>query len=281
MTGGWAFAVLSAALAGLAVFGWMQAPSGRRLPGRSTNDPAAEDPRLPTELPPWARAARTPGWRGLVRGRLDAPPLRRRLLVAGAGSSAVALVLLALVDSLPLGPVAALVPAAAVVGAAGLGLLEPASTRARQRRLVMEAPQALDLLAACLAAGLPPRNATAAVVSVFDGPLAEDLGAVARAVDVGLSDATAWRSLRGHPQLGEAAVDLARAVESGTRMVETLTFYARDARQRRASAVESTAKAVGVRCVLPMMICFVPSFILVGVLPAVVSAFLAAVPHIF
>ena len=116
---------------------------------------------------------------------------------------------------------------------------------------------------------------------MFDGPLAEDLGAVARAVEVGLADATAWRSLRGHPQLGEAAVDLARAVESGTRMVETLTFYARDARQRRAAAVESSAKAVGVRCVLPMMICFVPSFILMGVLPAVVSAFLAAVPHIF
>jgi pilus assembly protein TadC len=276
VTDTWVIGGISAALAGLAVLGWMRAPSGRRLPARS-----AAEPPLPLELPLWARATRRPGWRGTLRGRLDAPPLGRRLLVAGAGSTAVALVLFALVESLPLAPVAGLVPAAAVAGAIGLGLLEPATSRVRQRRLIMETPQALDLLAACLAAGLPPRNATAAVVSVFDGPLAEDLGAVARAVEVGLADATAWRSLRGHPQLGEAAVDLARAVESGTRMVETLTFYARDARQRRAAAVESSAKAVGVRCVLPMMICFVPSFILVGVLPAVVSAFLAAVPHIF
>ena len=276
MTGSWAVGGISAVLAGLAVLGWMRAPSGRRLPG-----PSVADPPLPQDLPPWARATRSPGWRGVVRGRLDAPPLGRRLLVAGAGSIAVALVLLVLVESLPLALVAGLVPAAALIGAVGLGLLEPGPARMRQRRLIMEVPQALDLLAACLAAGLPPRNATTAVVSVFDGPLAEDLGAVARAVEVGLADATAWRSLRGHPQLGEAAVDLARAVESGTRMVETLTFYARDARQRRAAAVESSAKAVGVRCVLPMMICFVPSFILMGVLPAVASAFLAAVPHIF
>jgi pilus assembly protein TadC len=276
VTNPWLIGGISAVLAGLAVLGWMRAPSGRRLP-----TPSAVDSPLPLELPLWARATRGPGWRGIVRGRLDVPPFGHRLLVAGAGSAAVALVLVALIASLSVALVAALVPVAAVAGAIGLGALEPATSRKRQRRLIMETPQALDLLAACLAAGLPPRNATAAVVSVFDGPLAEDLGAVARAVEVGLADATAWRSLRGHPQLGEAAVDLARAVESGTRMVETLTFYAREARQRRAAAVESSAKAVGVRCVLPMMICFVPSFIVMGVLPAVVSAFLAAVPHIF
>ena len=104
---------------------------------------------------------------------------------------------------------------------------------------------------------------------------------MARAVDVGLSDVAAWRGAARAPAAGEAAVDLARAVESGSRLVETLTFYADQARLRRAAAVESTAKAVGVRCVLPMMICFIPSFILLGVVPATASAFMAALPRIF
>lgn len=274
--GPWMLTLASAGFSTLAVLGWMTGPGVRRVPVTSAGERLAEAPP-----PVWARATRPPGWRGLLRGRLDAPPLGRRLLVATLGSAAVTLVGVLGVGSVPFWAVASLIAAGGLLSAIGLGLLEPAGTRRRQRRLIMDTPQALDLLAACLAAGLPPRLATAAVVAVFDGPLAEDLGAVVRAVDVGLSDAIAWRSLRGHPQLGEAAVDFARAVESGTRMVETLGYYAREARQRRAAAVESAAKSVGVRCVLPMMICFVPSFILLGVVPAVVSAFLAAVPRIF
>jgi pilus assembly protein TadC len=271
----WVVTGLSALLAGLAVAAWMAGPASRRLRNSSV------EPAVPLVTQPWARAGRAPGWRGVLHGRLDAPPLARRLPVAGVASAAVAGVGVWMLGSVPVWLACALVPVGAGLGAIGLGLLEPAATRRRQRQLINDAPQALDLLAACLAAGLPPRNATAAVVAVFDGPIAEDLGVVARAVEVGLSDAMAWRALGGHPQLGEAAVDLARAVESGTQMVQTLTFYARTARQRRAAAVESSARAVGVRCVLPMMICFVPSFILLGVLPAVVSAFLAAVPAVF
>ncbi len=275
MIDSWALGGLSAAFAALAVLAAMRRRAGRRLPGGW-----AVEPPLPLTVPTWARASRPSGWRGVLTGRLDAPSIGRRLLVSVGGAAAVGL-LLTMMGSTPVWLVMVTLPAVAGLGAVGLGLLEPATTRRRQRRLIMESPQALDLLAACLAAGLPPRNATAAVVAVFDGPLAEDLGSVVRAVDVGLADAAAWRALRGHPQLGEAALDLARAVESGTRMVETLTYYAREARQRRAAAVESSAKAIGVRCVVPMMICFVPSFILVGVVPAIVSAFLAAVPHVF
>ena len=43
-----------------------------------------------------------------------------------------------------------------------------------------DTPQALDLLASCLAAGLPVRSALRAVVEVIDGPLADDLGQVLR-----------------------------------------------------------------------------------------------------
>jgi Flp pilus assembly protein TadB len=47
------------------------------------------------------------------------------------------------------------VPAITVTGVLALGWLEPRSARRRRQRLIMEGPQALELLAACLAAGLP------------------------------------------------------------------------------------------------------------------------------
>ncbi|GAA3637338.1 type II secretion system F family protein [Microlunatus ginsengisoli] len=293
---GWTAAALSAVFAAVAVLCWLAPARDRRLrrgrAGHRTSRAGRDAPAAatagehpdgvePPVLPPWQRAGRAPGWRGVLAGRFDAPSRGRRVLVAAALALVAAVVATSLLPTVPLALLVIVAPVATAAGAICLGLLEPAATRRRNRRLVMDAPQALDLLAACLAAGLPARNATAAVVAVFDGPVADDLGYVVRAVDVGLSDVDAWRALRGHPQLGEAAVDLARAVESGTRMVETLTFYADEARLRRAAAVESAAKAVSVRCVLPMTLCFIPAFILLGVLPATISAFLAAVPDIF
>jgi len=95
-------------------------------------------------------------------------------------------------------------------------------------------------------------------------------------VELGVGDAEAWLTLRHHPLWGPAAVDLARSVESGTMMVEVLVHHARDARARRRAAMEIAAKAVGVRSVLPLMTCFLPAFVLVGVIPTVASAVLHA-----
>ena len=57
----------------------------------------------------------------------------------------------------------------------------------------MEAPQALELMAACLGAGLPARSACAAVVKCFDGLVAEDLGQVLSLLELGVADVDAWR----------------------------------------------------------------------------------------
>jgi pilus assembly protein TadC len=136
----------------------------------------------------------------------------------------------------------------------------------------MDAPQALELMAACLAAGLPARRACAAVVQAFDGPVADDLGQVLRLLELGVGDAAAWRTLHDHPQLALAAGDLARSVESGTSMVDSLRGHAAAAREARRGALQVRARAVGVRSVVPMMTCFIPSFMLLGIVPAVVSA---------
>jgi pilus assembly protein TadC len=91
-------------------------------------------------------------------------------------------------------------------------------------------------------------------------------------LELGVGEVSAWRALQDHPQLGLAAQDLARSVESGTSMVEDLRHHAAAAREARRGALQARARAVGVRSVLPMMICFIPSFMLLGIVPAVVSA---------
>ncbi len=141
---------------------------------------------------------------------------------------------------------------------------------------MLQTPQALDLLAAALGAGLPLRLATVAVVRACPGAVADALSGVLKQIELGVGDVAAWRALATHPQLGPVAADLARSVESGTMLGAGLAMHADEARAQRAAAVEIAARQVGVRSVLPLMLCFIPAFLLLGIVPTVVSAVLSA-----
>jgi pilus assembly protein TadC len=245
----WAYA--AAACAGLAVFALLPSSRTLREVGRGAAGPVS----------------RRRGW---LWGRNDAVPLRRRAgLGVVLGAAAVVLAPRAGLPAAGAWVVAALVALAVVVL---LGRVEPAAVRRRRQVLVLQTPQALELMASCLAAGLPVRGACSVVVDAFDGPLAEDLGRVRASTDLGVADADAWLRLADHPQLGPAAADLARSVESGTLLVATLRHHAVQARERRHAALQVVARSVGVRSVLPLMTCFIPAFLLLGVVPTVASA---------
>jgi pilus assembly protein TadC len=248
---------VAASLAGLAAALGVASPARRlraAVPGEGVRERRA-----------WHRVAT------VLAGRPDALPLNRRLLAGSMAMGAMGLGVVRAAADVALVALLCLLPMTFVVIIA-LGWIEPARSRRRRRQLLMDVPQALELLASCLAAGLPLRAATAAVVSVHTGPVREDLSTVLRLFDLGVSEVDAWRTLRRHPELGSAAVDLARSAQWGTMLVETLNHHARAARQRRQAALQVAARAVGVRSVLPLMICFLPAFLLIGIVPAVVSA---------
>lgn len=231
-------------------------------------------PRRPDRLrgiPTATRQPRSTGIGSLIRGRGDAPPLVRRLTVSLVCSGALAALSAGRVPGPWWLPWAA-APVLGLVGAVGLGQLMPRATLERERQRLLDAPQALDLMASCLDAGMPVRKACLAVGDAFEGPLGEDLREVTTLVTLGASDARAWTRLHDHRQLGPAADDLARSVESGTMLVAGLRKHALDARQERQAGLQKRARAVGVRTVLPLMVCFIPSFLLLGVVPTVISA---------
>ena len=257
-----ATALLSAGLAGLAVLLALRQPAGelRRLTRRRS--------KLADVVAPLIR---------LIQGRADAPPLLRRVLLSLACALGLALAG-AGIDGWLGRVIWFALPVVAATGVLVLGWIEPRSARTRRQQLIMEVPQALELMAACLGAGLPARTACAAVVRTFEGAVADDLGQVLALQQLGVPDAAAWRTLHDHPQLGLAAADLARSVESGTSMVEGLRHQAAAAREARRSVLQVRARTVGVRSVLPLMMCFIPSFLLLGIVPAVVSAVFHALP---
>ncbi len=256
-------AVMAAGLAGVAAALAVSSPASQQPADIAVQNSVGSLPRR------WSWIAR------LLAGRSDAPSLQRRCGVATAASLMIALSLQRSTESIAQSALIG-IPLSVLAMTVGLGWMEPRRTRRRRRQMLMDVPQALELMAACLAAGLPLRAATTAVVSLYPGPLGEDLGSVLRMVDLGAAETDAWRTLRGHPELDRVAVDLARSVDSGTMLIDALNHHAEAARQRRLAALQVAARGVGVRSVLPMMTCFLPAFVLVGVVPSVVSAILNA-----
>lgn len=206
---------------------------------------------------------RQPTWWAGVPG---APPLRVRIAVG----SVVALASVVMVEG-RLGWGVGLT--AGLAATWWLGRLEGRARQRERARLAAQQPVVLELLAAALAAGLPPRAAARGVAEVVAEPSAGLLRQVVHQVEVGCDEADAWRAVASDARWaavwGAPARDLARSVRSGSGVVESLCWQAAMARERRRSEVEKVARTIGVKSVLPLMCCYLPAFVLVGVVPII------------
>lgn len=139
----------------------------------------------------------------------------------------------------------------------------------RQRRLLDQLPETLELLAAALDAGAPPRVAATRVAAVAPGETAEGLLGVVERVSVGLGEAEAWAGLAEDEAWGDAAREMSRAAVTGTGAAAGLRRVAGDVRTRGRDEATRRARTVGVRAVLPLVCCYLPAFALLGVVPII------------
>ena len=138
--------------------------------------------------------------------------------------------------------------------------------------VMKDLPLALDLLAACLAGGAVPGPAVTAVAAALPGPCGARFGQVAARLAVGTAPAEAWRSLgEDRGAAGAAARAMARAAQGGAPVAAAVQRVAEDARRESGARAERAARRAGVLAVGPLGLCFLPAFLLIGVVPAVVG----------
>lgn len=139
----------------------------------------------------------------------------------------------------------------------------------RRQELREQLPSTLELLASCLSSGAPVSQAVREVAEISPPATADLLNSYCRNLDVGRSQIQAWKSLAKEPVWEPVATDISALVASGSAMSKLLLTHAKDAREACASELETAAKTLAVKSVLPLMCCFLPSFILVGVVPII------------
>ncbi|HEX6876941.1 MAG TPA: type II secretion system F family protein [Nocardioidaceae bacterium] len=150
-----------------------------------------------------------------------------------------------------------------------LGTREPAGERRRREQVARSLPHVVDLIAVTLSSGASPTRALAAVANAVDGPMAAELRAVERSLALGRDPSTVWREVAQRPGLAALGRAMARAVESGASVSDSLHQLAQDLHASARLEADSRARAVGVRAAAPLGLCLLPAFVLLGVVPLV------------
>ncbi|MFD6950475.1 type II secretion protein F [Nocardiopsis sp. TSRI0078] len=186
------------------------------------------------------------------------PPVRRLgLSLACASSLAVATALFGVLGGL----LAAGVCVALWARARGAG--------ARADRLPVSAdlPVVIGLLAAGIRSGATVPACLTAVSRAARGRLGEELSAVAEQLRLGADPAEAWR----RPVLPEPLVavgrDLARAADTGAPVADLLDRHVADLRRTLRARGTARVERLGVLVVAPLGLCFLPAFVLIGIVP--------------
>ncbi len=147
----------------------------------------------------------------------------------------------------------------------------------RQRVLRNALPDALDLLVVCTEAGL---SLNAALVRVaqeirdIHPEFAAEMGQVNAEIRAGLDRDQALRGLvdrTGLDDIKSLMVLLIQGLRFGSSIAETLRVYSEDFRDKRMQAAEEMAAKLGTKMIFPMILCFMPSFFIVAVGPAMMG----------
>ncbi len=152
-----------------------------------------------------------------------------------------------------------------------LGSRETARERRRREEVAAALPHVVDLVAVALAGGASPAAAVTSVAAAVDGAVREELLSVQRGLAVGTDPGRVWRELARRPGMGPLGRAMTRAVEAGSSVSEALHRLAEDLHRTARAEAESRARAVGVRAAVPLGLCLLPAFVLVGVVPLVGS----------
>lgn len=143
---------------------------------------------------------------------------------------------------------------------------------ARQARLLTaQAPQVADMLAACAAAGVPLPRALSVVADAADAPIRNLLASAAARTALGADPEEAWLPMAEESATAPIARAILRATSTGSAVAASLADAADELRAAARSSVEQQAQAVAVKTVGPLGVCFLPAFVLIGVVPLVAA----------
>jgi tight adherence protein C len=159
---------------------------------------------------------------------------------------------------------------------AGFGFIAPdfavsAKARARKDRIRSELPDALDLMAVSVEAGMGFDGAISKLTEHMQGPLADEFALTLSEIRIGESRQDALKKLAhrtGTPELASFVRAIIQADQLGISLGRILRVQATDSRLKRQAAAEEKAMKAPIKMLFPTVMFIFPSMFLVILGPA-------------
>ena len=150
------------------------------------------------------------------------------------------------------------------------------SRAGKRRRAAADAeiPQLLDLLAAGSSAGLAAPLALRRAADGLTGPLADEVRATVRSVDLGArwrDELEALAERLDLPDLRRTVSALTRTESLGASLAQATVELAASVRQARRAATMERARTAPVKMLFPLVFLVLPAFLLLTVVPVLLT----------
>jgi tight adherence protein C len=230
---------------------------------------------------------RLAGWTLKLHPKTTVEGVSARLLAAGLGRSLSPTAFLALKSGLAICGVAlGAIFGGAAVGTRGVlffslilasfGFIAPdfivsGRARARKDRIRAELPDALDLMAVSVEAGMGFDGAISKLTEHMDGPLADEFALTLSEIRIGESRSDALKKLAdrtGTPELSSFVRSIIQADQLGISLGRILRVQANDSRLKRQAAAEEKAMKAPIKMLFPTVLFIFPAMFLVILGPA-------------
>ena len=204
-----------------------------------------------------------------------APPNGAPALDSAAGAGWLArfrwvLSTLAGVGGASFAPGALWLPAGVAVAAGvwmAIGRAEPLDVRREREQANQDLAPLVDLIAVALAAGAPAETALRIACEALPGAAARRLTVVRAELALGSDADRAWSSLTDDDVLAPLGRTIIRANRAGAPIAATVSRLAVELAAKSRADVEDRARVVGVKAAVPLGVCLLPSFLLIGIVP--------------
>jgi tight adherence protein C len=230
---------------------------------------------------------RLAGWTLKLHPKTTVEGVSTRLLAAGLGRKISPTTFLAFKSALALGGLvlgalfggAAAGPGGvlfAAIALAGIGFIAPdfvisGKARSRKDRIRAELPDALDLMAVSVEAGMGFDGAIAKLTEHMHGPLADEFALTLGEIRIGESRQDALKKLSDRtstPELSSFVRSIIQADQLGISLGRILRVQATDSRLKRQAAAEEKAMKAPIKMLFPTVLFIFPAMFLVILGPA-------------
>ena len=147
--------------------------------------------------------------------------------------------------------------------------LEAQPELVRSHGLATATPVILELLAAALSVGVSVPRALTATGNAIGGSAGLDLAQAGRHLELGAGWRQAWAHTPAQFRIISAA--LRPGWEDGAAVTEALRAAGEAARRVQQDEARIAAGRLGVRLVLPLGLCLLPAFVLIGIVPMLLA----------